>query len=212
MRVADPEKFLWLPARDSDKFPPRHQGETKFMNQITSVDLTRDCEAVQIPLGSVVTLPKGTPVDITQTLGGTFTVHAQGGLFRIATKDADALGLESTAGEKPKTSAAPAELDEKQVWETLKTCYDPEIPVNIVDLGLVYDMQIDKLPSGHNRINVKMTLTAPGCGMGATIAGDAQQKLLYLDGVEEANVEIVWEPAWHQSMITEQGRRILGLE
>ena len=183
------------------------------MNQITSVDLTRDCEAVQIPLGSVITLLKGTPVDITQTLGGTFTVHAQGGLFRIATKDADALGLESsTSGEKPKTSAAPTELDEKQVWETLKTCYDPEIPVNIVDLGLVYDMQIEKLPSGHSRINVKMTLTAPRCGMGATIAGDAQQKLLYLDGVEEANVEIVWEPAWHQSMITEQGRRILGLE
>ena len=183
------------------------------MNQMTSVDLARDCEAVQIPSGAVVTLPKGTPVDITQTLGGTFTVHAQGGLFRIATKDADALGLEPSTEEKPKaSSAAPVEVDEKQIWETLKTCYDPEIPVNIVDLGLVYDMQIEKMASGHSRINVKMTLTAPGCGMGATIAGDAQQKLLYLDGVEEANVEIVWEPGWHQSMITDQGRRILGLE
>jgi probable FeS assembly SUF system protein SufT len=184
------------------------------MNQTSSVELSRDCEAVQIPLGSVTTLLKGTPVDITQSLGGTFTVHAQGALFRIATKDADALGLDATeAGEKAKSSSGVAgELDEKQVWESLKTCYDPEIPVNIVDLGLVYDMQIEKMPSGHSRINVKMTLTAPGCGMGATIAGDAQQKLLYLDGVEEANVEIVWEPAWHQSMITEQGRRILGLE
>jgi probable FeS assembly SUF system protein SufT len=183
------------------------------MHNVTSVELSRDCEAVQIPHGSPMMLPKGTPVDITQTLGGTYTVHAQGGLFRIAAKDADALGISNVAPAGPDKAASggPVEVDEKQVWDALKTCYDPEIPVNIVDLGLVYDMHVEKLPNGHSRVDVKMTLTAPGCGMGATIAGDAQQKLLYLDGVEEANVEIVWDPPWHQSMITEQGRQILGI-
>ena len=176
--------------------------------------LTRDCEAVQIPHGSPVLLPKGMPVDIAQTLGGSYTVHAQGGLFRIQGKDADALGITApTAPEAgPAPGGEPGQVDEKQVWEVLKTCYDPEIPVNIVDLGLVYDLHIEKLPTGHSRVDVKMTLTAPGCGMGATIAGDAQQKILYLEGVEEANVEIVWDPPWHQSMITEQGRRVLGIE
>ncbi|SRR5258705_4838364 len=183
------------------------------MNQVSSVELVRDCEAVQIPHGSAVMLPKGMPVDITQTLGGSYTVHAQGGLYRVAAKDADALGLEpDSAAQRKAPGVAPVEVDEKQVWDTLRTCFDPEIPVNIVDLGLVYDLNIEKLPTGFSRVNVKMTLTAPGCGMGGTIAGDAQQKLMYLDGVEDANVEIVWDPPWHQSMITAEGRRILGLE
>jgi probable FeS assembly SUF system protein SufT len=184
------------------------------MQNVTSVELTRDCEAVQIPVGSTVTLPKGLAVDITQTLGGTYTVHAQGGLFRVATKDADALGLTTTglAEEVVSKKSATGPVDEKLVWDTLRTCYDPEIPVNIVDLGLVYDMNVAALPTGGNKVDVKMTLTAPGCGMGGVIAQDAQQKLLLLDGIEEANVEIVWDPPWHQSMISEQGRRILGLE
>ena len=182
------------------------------MQNVTSTELARDCEAVQIPHGAEVTLPKGTPVDITQTLGGTFTVHAHGGLYRIAGKDADALGLQPPVDEKKPAVIVAAEVDEKQVWEILRTCYDPEIPVNIVDLGLVYDLAIDKLPSNNSRVQVKMTLTAPGCGMGGVIAGDAQQKILSLDGVEEANVEVVWDPPWHQSMISEQGRRVLGLE
>jgi probable FeS assembly SUF system protein SufT len=181
------------------------------MQNVTSVELTRDCEAVQIPHGAPVTLPKGTPVDITQTLGGTFTVHAHGGLYRIAGKDAEAIGMEPPVEEK-KAVTGPVDINEKEVWEILRTCYDPEIPVNIVDLGLVYDLAIDKVPSGNSRVNVKMTLTAPGCGMGGVIAGDAQQKILALDGVEEANVEVVWDPPWHQSMISEQGRRVLGLE
>lgn len=181
------------------------------MQNVTSLELARDCDAVQIPHGAPVSLPKGTPVDITQTLGGTFTVHAHGGLYRIAGKDADALGLEPPVEEK-KAAASTVDVDEKQIWEILRSCYDPEIPVNIVDLGLVYDLAIDKLPTGSSRVNVKMTLTAPGCGMGGVIAGDAQQKILTLDGVEEANVEVVWDPPWHQSMISEQGRRVLGLE
>jgi probable FeS assembly SUF system protein SufT len=186
------------------------------MHNVSSVELTRDCEAVQIPSGAPVTLPAGTPVDITQTLGGTYTIHAQGGLYRVAAKDADALNLQpDTTGTQTGVETAPqteGPVDEKLVWETLKSCYDPEIPVNIVDLGLVYDLHIEPLPSGNSLVSVKMTLTAPGCGMGATIAGDAQQKLLYLPGVEEAVVEIVWDPPWHQSMITEQGRKVLGIE
>jgi probable FeS assembly SUF system protein SufT len=179
------------------------------MHNVTSMDLKRDCEAVQIPSGNVITLPAGTSVDITQTLGGVYTIRTDGGLFRIATKDADALGFETPAATAPKSEGP---VDEKLVWETLKSCFDPEIPVNIVDLGLVYDMHIEPMPTGNSLVSVKMTLTAPGCGMGATIAGDAQQKLLYLPGVEEAVVEIVWDPPWHQSMITEQGRKILGID
>jgi probable FeS assembly SUF system protein SufT len=184
------------------------------MHNVTAVELKRDCEATMIPSGTVTTLPKGTPVDITQTLGGSYTVRAMtGGLFRIAAKDADALGIETANESKPeeqKLNEGP--VADKDVWETLRTCYDPEIPVNIVDLGLVYDMKIVPLPSGRSGVAVKMTLTAPGCGMGSVIAGDAQQRLLGLPGVEEANVEIVWEPQWHHSMITPEGRKILGLE
>lgn len=181
------------------------------MTTLSTVTLSRDCQAVQIPAGHTVTLPAGTEVDVTQTLGGTYTVHAAGALFRISGKDADALGL---SVDQPAANPASSgeTVTEAMVWETLKTCYDPEIPVNIVDLGLVYDMGIEVLPSGNRKVFVKMTLTAPGCGMGATIAGDAQQKILMLPGVEDASVEIVWDPPWHQSMITAEGRRLLGIE
>jgi probable FeS assembly SUF system protein SufT len=183
------------------------------MLNVTTVELKRDCAAVQIPHGTPVTLPKGTVADLTQRLGGSYTIHAQGGLFRVANRDADALGLESTTvADSAAAEGGLGEVTEPQVWDTLRTCYDPEIPVNIVDLGLVYDMKMKALPSGNRAIEVRMTLTAPGCGMGPSIAGDAQQKLLMLDGVEEARVEIVWDPPWHQSMITPEGRRILGLE
>jgi probable FeS assembly SUF system protein SufT len=181
-----------------------------------ALKLSRDCEAVRIPLGNAVTLPAGTPVEITQTLGGNFTVRTADGLFRIAAKDAGALAGESP-GSLPegvcRTPEGPAgPVDEKAVWQTLKSCYDPEIPVNIVDLGLVYDLVIEPAPGGNSKLRVKMTLTAPGCGMGSVIASDARQKLLDLPGVEEADVEIVWDPPWHQSMITAEGRKILGLD
>jgi len=184
------------------------------MQNRTTVELRRDCQAVQIPAGQTVTLPSGTAVDITQTLGGSYTVHAMGGLYRISSQDADALGIEGDPGESDapaRTEPAGLESLEKMVWDTLKSCYDPEIPVNIVDLGLVYDMHLEP-QSGGRKVCVKMTLTAPGCGMGTVIAGDAQQKLLSLTGVEAADVEIVWDPPWHQSMITVEGRKILGLE
>lgn len=177
------------------------------------IELMRDCEAIQIPIGTTTILAAGTPVGITQTLGGTYTVQTPGGLFRIAAKDADALGFEQTEAAAPAEPAATAgKVDEQQIWATLRNCYDPEIPVNIVDLGLVYDMFIDPLPSGQSKVTVKMTLTAPGCGMGASIAADAQQKLLYLEGVEEAEVHLVWDPPWHHSMITATGRARLGLD
>ncbi len=177
------------------------------------VKLSRDCEAVQIPAGHPVTLPAGTLAIITQSLGGTYTlqVPSYGGLFRIAGKDADAIGKEPTAAQPAAPAAAGRDL-EAQVWEQLKTCYDPEIPVNIVDLGLVYDMQLVKLPSGSNRVDVKMTLTAQGCGMGGAIAYDARMKLLDVPGIEEAEVEVVWDPPWSPQMISPEGRALLGMD
>jgi probable FeS assembly SUF system protein SufT len=144
-------------------------------------------------------------------LGGSYTVHAPGGLFRIAAADADALGLDSPTG-SALSATGDQPVDDKAVWDALRTCFDPEIPVNIVDLGLVYDMHLTKLSGGNSRVDVKMTLTAPGCGMGPAIAGDAQVKLLNLPGIDDAHVEIVWDPPWHHSMITESGRKILGLD
>ena len=172
-----------------------------------TIELTRDCVAVQIPDGTNVTLNKGMPVDITQTLGGTYTVRAGAGLFRIGGYDADALGKEVT--NESGAEAAPVTIE--NVHEMLKNCFDPEIPVNIVDLGLVYDTAVKEAEDGA-KVSVKMTLTAPGCGMGPSIAEDAQNKILALNGVGEANVEIVWDPPWHQSMITGEGRKILGME
>ena len=181
------------------------------------VELSRDCEAVMVPAGHTVLLPQGTKAVVTQSLGGSYTLHVPeyGGLLRISNRDADALGFTvAPETDKPADTGEPLPTEQLEplVWEQLRTCYDPEIPVNIVDLGLVYDLLVEKLPSGHSKVSVKMTLTAPGCGMGGVIAGDAQQRILTLDGVEEAEVSVVWDPPWHQSMISEQGRRILGLE
>jgi probable FeS assembly SUF system protein SufT len=172
--------------------------------------LIRECPATAIPAGTAVTLPAGTEVFVTQTLGGNITVRTDHGLLRIAAENADAIG-----GYVPKAgTAAPAaagEFSEGAVWETLKTCFDPEIPVNIVDLGLVYDLAVEPTAGGHT-IEVKMTLTAPGCGMGPTIAEDARQKIAALPTVESAKVHIVWDPVWTPQMISAEGRKVLGLE
>jgi len=175
------------------------------------VELTRDCEAVQIPIGTGVTLEKGTEVYIMQTLGGSYTVLAPsyGGLFRIAGRDAEAIGKEPIADPVDTAVATSGDL-ESQVWSVLKTCYDPEIPVNIVDLGLVYDMRISP-EDDVNRVDVKMTLTAQGCGMGASIAADARHKILALPGVTDATVDIVWDPPWSPQMISPEGRERLGM-
>jgi probable FeS assembly SUF system protein SufT len=175
--------------------------------------LTRDVEAAVVPVGTKVTLQKGEQAHITQSLGGSYTVIVNGNMFRIADKDADALGLEVQAQPAAVPAGGPVtqELLEKQVWEALKTCYDPEIPVNIVDLGLIYDCHLT--PAGENnfKADVKMTLTAPGCGMGPTLAQDVQNKLLNLEPIDEANVELVWDPPWNQGMMTEAAKLQLGL-
>ncbi|MGZ5429304.1 MAG: putative Fe-S cluster assembly protein SufT [Thermoanaerobaculia bacterium] len=176
--------------------------------------LARDCEAIRIPSGEPVTLAAGTSVYLTQSLGGTFTVQAPalGGLFRIAGSDADALGLAPSAGGPAGGPAAPSgPVDEKAVWDRLRTVYDPEIPVNIVDLGLVYDLRILPAAAAGERVEVKMTLTAPGCGMGGAIAADAQVKIASVPGVAEAEVTVVWDPPWSAEMMTPEGKRLLGI-
>lgn len=181
----------------------------------TEFTLTRDCEAIQIPSGTAFTLEKGTQGVITQTLGGSYTVATPYGLSRIAEKDLDALGLEDLAtsgsSETKKVERTNGAVSEDEVWTQLKQCYDPEIPVNVVDLGLVYDCKLLKKDDGGTKVEVKMTLTAPGCGMGPAIAHDAQSKILSIDGVDEADVQLVWDPPWNQSMISEVGRMKLGM-
>ena len=172
-----------------------------------TVELTRDCEVTVIPGGDHVTLSAGTPVDITHSLGGTYTVRAGAGLYRVNPSDADALGKEI----EETVAVSGGEVTAERVHEALKNVYDPEIPLNIVDLGLVYATSV--LPDeGEVKVRVQMTLTAQGCGMGPSIAADAQNKILALGGVSQADVEIVWDPPWHQSMISEAGRQTLGLE
>jgi probable FeS assembly SUF system protein SufT len=183
------------------------------MHENTEFTLGRDTEAIQIPSGEKMTLPAGTQGVVTQTLGGSYTIATPHGLSRIAEKDLDALGLEKPASPNGATTktATGEPVDEKAVWEQLKQCYDPEIPVNIVDLGLVYDCRLITKDDGGTRVEVKMTLTAPGCGMGPAIAHDAQSKILSIDGVEEADVQLVWDPPWNQNMISEAGRMKLGM-
>ena len=174
------------------------------------IELSRDCEAIQIPQGTTVTLPAGTRVAVTQSLGGSYTVATEAGyLFRITDANADAIGYESAP--TPASDATANELNEAVVWDQLKTCYDPEIPVNIVDLGLIYDCTIERQENGKASVSVKMTLTAPGCGMGPTIAAEARMRIESIPGVETANVELVWDPPWDQSMISEAGKMKLGL-
>jgi probable FeS assembly SUF system protein SufT len=177
------------------------------MHSNTEIVLSRECDAVQIPSGHPIVLPAGMEVVVTQSLGGTYTVATPGGLARIDIKDADALGLDaSQAAEKIKAEGSLQDA----VWGQLKTVFDPEIPVNVVDLGLIYDCAVES-KDGKTSVLVKMTLTAPGCGMGPTIAADAKNKILVIEGIDEAEVELVWDPPWNQSMISEAGKMKLGI-
>ncbi len=176
--------------------------------------LSRDVETTLIPHGEPMLLKEGTPVTITHRLGGNFTVMTENGMFRVAAKDADCLGEEVTETEAEETSGEDdheGPPDEEAIWEQLKKVYDPEIPVNIVDLGLIYSMEVKEEEAGGYRAEVAMTLTAPGCGMGPTIAEDARSKVVRVPGVRSANVEIVWDPPWNQDMISEEGKMQLGL-
>ena len=180
------------------------------MNQ--ELTLSQNCPATVIPAGDKVRLSAGTKVFITQTLGGNVTVRTDQGLFQIAKENAGLIEGYVPAAESPSAGSGQTAFSEEAVWDALKTCFDPEIPVNIVDLGLVYDLAIEKTPAGGHSIEVKMTLTAPGCGMGPVIAEDARSKIAKLPTVEAAKVHIVWDPQWVPTMISETGRKVLGIE
>lgn len=176
------------------------------------VIVNRDCPAVTVPYGSPVTIEEGCSATITQQLGGSYTVVVEGNLYRIEGVDGDALGFDpieaqSHIPEGPVT----AQSVEDAAWSLLATCYDPEIPVDIVNLGLVYGCKV--LPAGDDkfRIEAQMTLTAPGCGMGTMIADEARSKLLSIHGVDEVKVDLVWDPPWSREMISEPARLQMGL-
>ena len=174
------------------------------------IKVNRDCDAILVPGGEKVVLVEGTHVRITQALGGGYTVYVNGNLLKISEKDADAINMNK---EVPKINTivdTNAIVTEEDAWNVMKTCYDPEIPVNVVDLGLVYDLKLDKTKNDL-KIHVKMTLTAPGCGMGPVIAQDVEDKLMGLPNVSYVLVELVWEPSWNQSMMTEDAKLELGL-
>lgn len=178
------------------------------------VILKRDVKAAVVPVGTSVTLLKGEQAIVTQSLGGSYTVVVNGNMFRIDGADADALGFETASAPAPGRANGPrtSEQLEKEVWEAMRTCYDPEIPVNIVDLGLIYDCRVVPFNTGSSfQAEIKMTLTAPGCGMGPMLAQDVQNKLLSIEGIDEAAVELVWDPPWNQGMMTEAARLQLGL-
>ena len=182
---------------------------------MSELTLQTACPATQIPAGTSVTLEAGSIVHLTQALGNSITVRDGGGIYRIET-DAFAAFGEAVAAElqaKLDPGQAPVgAFSENLVWAALKQCFDPEIPVNIVDLGLVYDLRITKIAEAQHDIAVKMTLTAVGCGMGPTIAADAREKIAQLPSVRDATVDIVWDPQWTPHMISGEGRKILGLE
>lgn len=175
------------------------------------VMFSRDCDAVIIPSGDEVTLPEGVSGFLTQSLGGSFTIYIEGNLFRIAGVDADAIGKEPITPPEVPPNATEEEL-ETVIWNQLRTCYDPEIPINIVDLGLIYSCEMAPGPSsGERMINVEMTLTAPGCGMGDILAQDVRDKLEIIPTITAAHVDLVFDPPWNQTMMSEAAQLEAGL-
>jgi probable FeS assembly SUF system protein SufT len=172
--------------------------------------IQREVDAVMVPSGHAIKLQPGLAGFISQALGGSFTLYIEGNLYRLAGQEADAIGKEPlVAPELPPNST---ENDVRELaWKQMKTCYDPEIPVNIVDLGLVYRCETEPLPEGGEKVTVHFTLTAPGCGMGDYLKQDVERKIEGLPGVKETDVQVVFEPAWEQSMMSEAARLQLGL-
>jgi probable FeS assembly SUF system protein SufT len=178
-----------------------------------NITLVRACKATIIPAGDEVTLAEGATFTIAQSLGGSVTLRDNAGMYRVGEAELDALGEEikqEVLKEKEETEDQ-GPFSEEKVWDAMRGCYDPEIPVNIVDLGLIYDLRVEEGNDGK-QIFVKMTLTAQGCGMGPVIADDAKQRILRLPSVESAEVDIVWDPPWNPRMISEEGKKVLGLE
>jgi probable FeS assembly SUF system protein SufT len=170
---------------------------------------TREIEAKEIPSGMRITIPEGTPLTLTQSLGGSYTVVTPYGyMARVEGKDADAIGEEPVALE---AEAATGKTIAELCWDQLRTCYDPEIPVNIVDLGLVYKCEVTALPEGGNKVEVRFTLTAPGCGMGDVLREDIKGKLLAVPGVRDADVQVLFDPPWNMSMMSDAAKLQLGM-
>ena len=174
---------------------------------IESIPLLRDVDAYMVPSGDEVTLLAGNLVRITQALGGNYTVLINGNMVQITAENSDALGLEVT---EEQASESPAGDIEQQIWDQLKTCYDPEIPINIVDLGLIYDLKIEESGTG-NKVDIKMTLTAPGCGMGGVISDEVDRKVNGIESIDHVSVELVWEPMWTREMMSEAAQLELGM-
>jgi probable FeS assembly SUF system protein SufT len=171
--------------------------------------VTRDVEAREIPSGTPITLRAGDPVAISQSLGGSYTVITTSGFMaRIDGKDADAIGETFVAAD---AAAQEGKTAEELCWDQLKTCYDPEIPVNIVDLGLVYKCELSDLADGGKKVDVRFTLTAPGCGMGDTMKEDIKLKLLSVPGVKEADVQVLFDPPWSMAMMSDAAKLQLGM-
>lgn len=175
------------------------------------VTLERDCQATLIPFGNKITLKKGEEGHITQALGGSYTVMIKGNLVRIEGKDADSIGKIPEIQPWLEEIETDGTANENSIWEAMKTCYDPEIPVNVVDLGLIYSCELDNKKSGGTNVAIKMTLTAPGCGMGDMIASEVKQKIEGVPGTGNVNVELVWDPPWDRDMINEAARLELGM-
>ena len=177
------------------------------------ITLKSNCLATIIPAGDEVTLAEGTTFTIAQSLGNSVTLRDANGMYRVGEDQLSALGedVKDEVLEADQSEQTEGPFEEKQVWEAMRGCYDPEIPVNIVDLGLIYDLRIEEGEQGK-QIFVKMTLTAQGCGMGPVIADDAKTRIEKLSSVQSAQVDIVWEPQWNPRMISEEGKKVLGLE
>jgi probable FeS assembly SUF system protein SufT len=172
--------------------------------------LSRDVRAVIIPAGEELLLREGTSGFITQALGGSFTVYVEGNLFRIAGADADALGMEPVPPPEIPENATDEDIEEV-IWQQLKTCFDPEIPINIVDLGLIYRCEVTALQNGERSVSIDMTLTAPGCGMGEILVQDAQEKIAVIPTIADVRVELVFDPPWNQNMMSDEARLQTGL-
>ena len=172
--------------------------------------LSRDVRATIIPAGDELELRAGTSGFITQALGGSFTIYVEGNLFRIAGADADALGKEPVPPPEIPDNATDSDIQEV-IWQQLKTCYDPEIPINVVDLGLIYRCDVTHTVDGQRSVSIDMTLTAPGCGMGEILVQDAQEKVAVIPTVADVRVELVFDPPWNQSMMSDEARLQTGL-
>ena len=181
-----------------------------YSNTSEPIVFERDCNAVMVPQGETVSLPAGQNGYITQALGGSFTVFVDGNLFRIDGKDADAIGKELPDPIELDADASEEEV-EKLVWQQLRTCFDPEIPVNIVDLGLVYECNVGKVENGTRKVEVKMTLTAPGCGMGDILVDDVRSKIEAIPTIAEADVELTFDPPWNHAMMSDVAKLETGM-